>query len=226
MKRILILTLAFAISSSLFAQVKPGDVISGNVSDDIDVVISANVVEIDANKRIVAHGITDMNGNFSFTCKNPKNKIQVSYVGLQTVTLPIDRKVYKIKMKSATQIAPVEIKAKKMASQSTGLTIPVKEISVATQTMSMEDVEGLSFASVDEALQGKIAGLDIVSNSGNLGAGTSMRLRGVSSINGSAEPLIVVDGNIFDLPDDVSQVDFNDLDNEEQFFWLAQSSFL
>ncbi len=220
MKRILILTLAFAISSSLFAQVKPGDVISGNVSDDIDVVISANVVEIDANKRIVAHGITDMNGNFSFTCKNPKNKIQVSYVGLQTVTLPIDRKVYKIKMKSATQIAPVEIKAKKMASQSTGLTIPVKEISVATQTMSMEDVEGLSFASVDEALQGKIAGLDIISNSGNLGAGTSMRLRGVSSINGSAEPLIVVDGNIFDLPDDVSQVDFNDLDNEEQFATL------
>ena len=47
-------------------------------------------------------------------------------------------------------------------------------------------------------MQGRIAGLDIVSNSGNLGSGTSMRLRGVSSINGNTQPLIVVDGNIFE----------------------------
>ncbi len=220
MKKILFLVLALAISTNLFAQVKPGDIISGNVSDDIDVIMSANVVELDANKRIVAHGVTDMNGNFSFKCVSPKHRLQVTYVGLETVNLPIDRKVFKIKMKSKTQIKETVIKAKKKEVQSTGMSIPMKEISVATQTMSMEEVEGLSFTSVDEALQGKIAGLDIIANSGNLGAGTSMRLRGVSTINGSAEPLIVVDGNIFDLPDDVSQVDFNDLDNEEQFATL------
>ena len=45
-------------------------------------------------------------------------------------------------------------------------------------------------------------------------------MRGVSTINGSAEPLIVVDGNPFDLPDDVSSVNFEDLDNEEQFATL------
>lgn len=220
--KILLMTICvWFVASNLFAQVKPGDVISGNVSDDFDVVIGANVVEIDANKRVVAHGVTDMNGNFSFTCVNPKsNRLQVSYVGNATVNLPIDRKVFKIKMSNKNQIAPVEVKAKKREAQSTGMSIPVKEISVATQTMSMEEVEGLSFASVDEALQGKIAGLDIIANSGNLGAGTSMRLRGVSTINGSAEPLIVVDGTIFDLPSDVSQIDFEDLDNEEQFATL------
>ena len=47
--------------------------------------------------------------------------------------------------------------------------------------MDMSSVEGLSFTSADEALQGEIAGLDIVSNSGNLGAGTTMRLRGVTT---------------------------------------------
>jgi TonB-dependent SusC/RagA subfamily outer membrane receptor len=62
----------------------------------------------------------------------------------------------------------------------------------------MSEFEGLNFTSVDEALQGRIAGLDIVMNSGNLGSGTTMRLRGVSSINGNAEPLIVVDGNVFE----------------------------
>ena len=104
--------------------------------------------------------------------------------------------------------------------RSNGMAIPLKEVSVATQTMDMDDVEGLSFSSADEALQGKIAGLDIVANSGNLGSGTSMRMRGVSTINGSAEPLIVVDGNIFDIPDGASNINFDDLDNEEQFATL------
>jgi TonB-linked SusC/RagA family outer membrane protein len=74
-------------------------------------------------------------------------------------------------------------------------------MSVAQQTMNMEKVEGIAFTSADEALQGQIAGLDIVSNSGNLGSGTTMRLRGVTTINGNAEPLIVVDDKIFDNPD-------------------------
>ena len=67
--------------------------------------------------------------------------------------------------------------------------------------MNMEDVEGLAFTSADEALQGEIAGLDIVANSGNLGAGTQMRLRGVTTITGDANPLIVVNDKIFDNPE-------------------------
>ncbi|MDO4934725.1 MAG: TonB-dependent receptor plug domain-containing protein, partial [Prevotella sp.] len=73
-----------------------------------------------------------------------------------------------------------------------GLNIDKREVSVSQQTFNLQDVDGMAFTSAGEALQGEIAGLDIVSNSGNLGAGTSMRLRGVSTLNGSAEPLIVV----------------------------------
>jgi TonB-dependent SusC/RagA subfamily outer membrane receptor len=161
-----------------------------------------------------------MNGNFSMVIKNPKNRLVVSYIGYQTWSQVIGTTTkFDIKLRDNTQLKEVVIKAKPKT-QSNGLVIPVKEVSVATQTLSMDDVAGLSFASADEALQGKIAGLDIISNSGNLGAGTSMRLRGVSSIHGSAEPLIVVDGNIFDLPDEVSAVDFNNMDNEEQFATL------
>ena len=194
--------------------------ISGNVSDDIEPLMMVNVVERDANNRIVSHAQTDMNGNFSMNVVNTRNFLEVSYVGYETFKSQIGTQTkFNIKLKEKGAIQEVVIKAKRKQ-ESNGMSIPVKEISVATQTLSMEELEGLSFASADEALQGKIAGLDIIQNSGNLGSGTSMRMRGVSTINGSAEPLIVVDGNVFDLPDDVSEVNFEDLDNEEQFATL------
>lgn len=213
----LALALALIVSTTATAQQHR---ITGRVFDDIEGLMMANVVEKDANNRIVGHAVTDVNGNFSMVVKNTKNQLVISYVGYKTVTLPIGSTTkFEVRMRSNTQLEDVVIKASPRV-ESNGMTIPMKEVSVATQTMNMDDVQGLSFASADEALQGKIAGLDIISNSGNLGAGTSMRMRGVSTINGSAEPLIVVDGNIFDLPDDVSDVNFEDLDNEEQFATL------
>ena len=214
-------SLALALTLSISIAVNAQQRISGHVYDEIDDIMMANVVERDANNRIVSATTTDMNGNFSMTIKSPKNFLTVSYVGYQEFRVKIGAQTkFNIKLTSKAVVKEVVIKAKQKQTSSTGMTIPVKEISVATQKMDMSEVEGLSFASVDEALQGKIAGLDIIANSGNLGAGTSIRMRGVSTINGSAEPLIVVDGNIFDLPDDVSQVNFEDLDNEEQFATL------
>lgn len=217
LKHILTLAVFLTLCTQAFCQQRR---VTGHVYDDIEPLMMANVVERDANNRIVSATVTDMNGNFSLVIVNPKNKLTISYIGYQTVSIPIGNQTkFDIKMKDNLTLQTVTVTATPKV-QSNGLTIPMKEVSMATQTMSMDDVEGLSFASADEALQGKIAGLDIISNSGNLGSGTSMRMRGVSTINGSAEPLIVVDGNIFDLPDDVSEVNFEDLDNEEQFATL------
>lgn len=188
--------------------------ISGTVSDNMGPLMMCNVVEVDGNNRNMSFSQTDMNGNFSMTVKSTKNKLKVSYVGYKTVTLPIgDRTRFNIKLQDATQIKEVTITAKKKFNQG-GLAIPEREVSVAAQTFNMKEVDGLAFTSADEALQGQIAGLDIVANSGNLGSGTTMRLRGVTSINGSAEPLIVVDGNIFDNPD--ANFDFQNA-NEETY---------
>ena len=210
----LALAVAFICSLSVNAQVKAGEIISGTVSDDIEPLMMVNVVEIDNNKRIVAHGTTDINGNFSFKCVNPKDKIQVSYVGYNTVTYAIDRKVFKIKLKNKTTLTEVKVIGKKKT-QTSGLSIPVTEISVAQQTIDMKEFEGLAMTSVDEALQGRISGLDIVQNSGNLGAGTTMRLRGVSTIYGNAEPLIVVNGNVW-TNDANKDFDYTNA-NEERF---------
>jgi len=200
------------------AQVNAGDVISGTVSDEQEPLMMVNVVEIDNNNRIVAHGVTDINGNFSFKVVNPKDHIQVSYIGYQTQSLPINKKVYKIVMQSSTRIKTVVVQDTKKT-ENVGLSIPITEITTAQQTIDMKEFEGLAMTSVDEALQGRIAGLDIVMNSGNLGAGSTMRLRGVGTITGDAEPLIVVNGNASDLRIDMNQKDDY---NEEKFAELLQ----
>ena len=196
-----------------FAQ-NAGDIISGTVTDALGPVMMANVVELDAANRIVASAVTDMSGNFSFQLKNPKDKLRVTYVGYKTVTLPFNKTKFNIKMEDATQIKEVTVTAKRKA-QGSGLAIPEREVSTARQSISMKEFEGMAFTTVDEAFQGRIAGLDIVGNSGNLGSGTSMRLRGVSSINGNQEPLIVVDGNVWETGN-TKDFDFTSA-NDEKF---------
>ncbi|MBQ7179903.1 MAG: SusC/RagA family TonB-linked outer membrane protein [Bacteroidaceae bacterium] len=195
--------------------------ISGTVSDDIDVIMGANVVERDKNNRIVSQTQTDMNGNFTMNIKDPNNTLVISYIGYKTFTQKLGGKnVYKITLEDNTKvIKQVEVKGVKKA-PTTGLEIPARELAGAVSKFDMSEVEGLAFESVDQALQGQIPGLDIVPNSGNLGSGTTMRLRGTSTINGNAQPLIVVNDHIFELPEDAQDVNFETMDNEEQFSTL------
>ena len=197
-------------STTTFAQ-QAGQIISGTVSDAMGPVMMANVVEIDASNRIVSSTQTDINGNFSFKIKDPKHKLRFSFVGCKTKTVPIKGEVYEIKLEDAATLTEVTVTSKRRAGGS-GLSIPKDEMSTANQSIDMKEFDGLSLTTVDEALQGRIAGLDIVANSGNLGSGTSMRLRGVSSINSNANPLIVVDGNVWenDLGKDLDLSSAND----------------
>lgn len=210
-KKILFTALLAIVSQTLMAQ---GIRVSGTLTDNDGPIMMANVVERDANNRIVSAVQTDFNGNFSMQVKSTKNKLVFSYVGDKTQIVTIGNKtVFNIKLEpEGTQLQEVVVKAKRGSSG--GLMISKKEISVSQQTFDMDNVKGMAFTSADEALQGEIAGLDIVSNSGNLGAGTSMRLRGVTSITGDANPLIVVDDKIFDNPDE--NFDFANA-NEEQY---------
>ena len=211
-KYLLLIAMCLCLSS-----VAAQDRISGHVWNRTDgPVMMANVVELDQNNRIVEATTTDINGNFSMPIKNRKDRLQISYVGYQTHTQVIgDSKVFRIEMRSRTQLKGVTVKAQQRV-KTNGLTIPAKEVSVATQTLNMDEMKGLSFETADQALQGQIAGLDIVMNSGNLGSGTTMRLRGVTTINGDQEPLIVVDGNVLDNYN-TTDIDLQDMDNSEQF---------
>ena len=206
----ILLTLLFTIVAQ--AMMAQGKVISGTVEDAMGPIMMANVVERDGNNRIVNHTQTDMMGNFSMEIKNPKNKLVVSYVGSKTKILTIgDQKTFNIKLEDdKTTLGEVKVVGRRATSG--GLNIDKREVTVSQQTFNLQDVEGMA---------GEIAGLDIVANSGNLGAGTTMRLRGVSTLNGSAEPLIVVDDKIFDY--NSSDIDFESADEEAFSSLLAVS---
>ena len=209
-KKVIFATLFAVVSQLAMAQ---GVRVSGTVTDDDGPIMMGNVVERDANNRIVSATQTDFNGNFSLQVKNTKNKLVFSYVGDKTQVLSIGNKtVFNVKLQSEGH-AIQEVVVKGRRGNSGGLMLQKKEISVSQQVMDMEQVKGLAFTSADEALQGEIAGLDIVSNSGNLGAGSQMRLRGVTTLSANANPLIVVDDKIFDNPDE--DFDFANADEEQ-----------
>lgn len=213
--RFMAMALLLFVATAVQAQITS---VHGTVSDDMGPLMGATVCEIDANGRIIESTITDMNGNFTMKVRNPKDKIRISYVGMKTLTLPINKTTFNLTMNSATVLKEVTVKAKKRM-QGNSLPIPEREISVSTQTISMKEFEGLGITSVDEALQGRIAGLDIIGNSGDLGSGSTMRLRGASSISTltDSNPLIVVDGNTRNV--DMSNFDLSTA-NEEQFSQL------
>ena len=210
-KHLFLLVLFCFVSSSVYAQKSAR--ISGTITSDAEgPLIMVNVTERDNSNRIIEACVTDFEGNFSMVVKNTSNILEISYVGYKTQRIEIgSRTVFNIKMLEDNMLETVDIVAEQR-SRSGGLDILEREMTHATQKISMDDMDGLSFASVDEALQGQIAGLDVVFNSGDVGSGTQMRLRGNSMIEGDATPLIVVDDNIFEV--DEGTFEFENATNE------------
>ena len=154
-----------------------GDIISGTVNDEMGPVMMANVVEIDAAKRIVASTVTDMNGNFSFKLKNPKDKLRVTFVGYKTVLVPINKTHFNIKMEDATQIQEVVV---------TGMVKQDKRLFTgATTKLEAEETMLSGVADISRSLEGKAAGVSVQNVSGTFGTAPKIRVRGATSIYGA-----------------------------------------
>lgn len=210
-KHLLLLVLFCTLSSVAFAQKSAR--ISGTITSDAEgPLIMVNITERDKSNRIIEACATDFEGNFSMVVKNTSNVLEISYIGYKTQRIEIgSRTVFNIKMVEDNVLEDVVVVAKQVT-RSGGLDILEREMTHATQKISMDEMEGLSFTSVDQALQGQIAGLDVVFNSGDVGSGTQMRLRGNSTLEGDATPLLVVDDNIFEV--DEGTFNFTDATDE------------
>ena len=97
--------------TTVFAQDKPkaGDTISGIIRDSIGPMIWVNVVELDSSYSVVAHTVTDFGGIFHFRLVNPDDRMQITFVGYETVDIPIDTTFFEIKMKEQDDLPPIEI---------------------------------------------------------------------------------------------------------------------
>ena len=192
-----------------------GIVITGHVGEAEGDVIGGSIIEQDKNGRIISSTVTDLNGNFSLSIKNPENQLKVSYVGYKTIITSIkNKRRFDLTMVDDSHtVQEVQITAKRLHNDGTFM-IPEREVSGATQSINMKAFEGMSVASVDDALQGRIAGLDIVANSGDLGSGSSLRVRGTTSINSNSNPLILLNDIPFDSNLDAS-FDYNNATNDQ-----------
>lgn len=213
------LLLILTISTVSFGQSSGGDnIIQGTVtsSTDGETLIGASVTEVDANNRIISGTSTDVNGHFVLKVRNLNGRITVAYVGFdkQIVRVNNRKTVDIVLVERENTMQAVEVVAQKRQTQG-GFSIPEREVSTAIQKIDTKEFEGLQVSSIDEALQGRIAGLDIVGNSSDPGTGTSMRIRGVTSITGSSQPLIVVNGVPYDIQVDPN-FDFAN-SNQEQY---------
>ena len=180
---------------------KAGDMISGVVSDKEGPMMLVNVTQRDSLGRIVAQSITDREGKFTFPLLNPGNTIKVTYLGYEPVNLPINKLYFEIKMKDLGDLPPVVIELDRVM-ETTGLPVPLSDVSSIVPTINMEEFEGLGITTVDEALDGVIPGLDIVFNSGDLAYGPPVRSL-MKRIDGTdvKKPLVVVDSKIKRIDD-------------------------
>ncbi len=216
--RLLLFAVLLAGMFPVSAQTAGSDVVRGVVTDKVtgETLVSVTIAEIDANNRTVNGTATNADGAFAIRFKSPDNKLKFTYLGYQVQILPIgSTRTFNVSMGEDTHAIREVVVSARATSNTGGLSIPTREISTAMQKIDSKEFEGLQVASVDDALQGRIAGLDIVANSGEPGAGMSMRIRGTSSITGNTQPLIVVNGIPFET-DIATNFDFSTA-NEEQY---------
>lgn len=94
--------------------VKPGDQITYNVKDVNGQPLSgANIFETDEFGRIVAHAVTDKEGNFSLKVVDPKHKIRISYIGMKSLTLDISSKKLEVKLEPNTNMSDIQVVARR-----------------------------------------------------------------------------------------------------------------
>ena len=175
--------------------------ITGVVVDEMGLPLIGSVVASQDGKSGV---MTDDKGAFSIDVRSNDQTISVSFLGYLTQNADIvgksDLKVQLLPdpNNSLNEVVVIGYGEVKKA-----------DLTGSVGSVKMSDVKEAPGLSVDQALQGRIAGVDIMSTTGEPGAATSIRIRGTRSITASNEPLIVVDGVAGAV------TDLNDINSED-----------
>ena len=175
----------------------PDNIIRGRITDKRTKapISGVSVSEVDADGRIIKGATTDIEGNFVLRLSNPKNKLSISYIGYKTVLQAINGKTalnFQLEDTNSEIEGVAVISSRKT---NNGLTqIADRDNTTAVARINAKDIEEMAATSIDQQLQGRLAGVDITATSGDPGAAMNIRIRGTSSINSAGNPLIVVDG--------------------------------
>ena len=179
--------------------------IIGQVVDEMGVPLIGSVVASQDGK---SGAMTDDKGEFSLNVRSNDQIVSVSFLGYLTQNVDIiGKNNVKVQMLPDPNNSLNEVVVIGYGEVKKG------DLTGSVGSVKMSDLKEAPGLSVDQALQGRIAGVDIMSTTGEPGAATSIRIRGTRSITASNEPLIVVDGvagAVTDLndinPDDIESI--------------------
>lgn len=176
--------------------------ISGKVVDSKgESIIGANIME----KGTSNGTITDFDGNFSLNV-SAKSVLQISYIGYKTQEIPVSqlKAGAVITLKEDTEVMD-EVVVIGYGTQRKG------DVTSAIASVKAEDFTVGKVGDAADLIKGKVAGLSIAKGSGDPNATSTIRLRGVISVNGSTTPLILIDGVEGDLgtvaPENIEAID-------------------
>lgn len=189
----LLMCLPFALAQAQTMQVQ------GNVIDtQKEPMIGVSVLE----KGTTNGCITDLDGNFSLNVQNGATLV-FSYIGYVTQEVKATSKMAVILKEDSQTLDEVVVVGYGVQKKSS--------LTGAVSQVKAEDMEARTITRPEQALQGKTAGVQVLSSSARPGASPSVRIRGVSS-NGDSSPLYVVDGRI---ASDIGGIDPNDIESME-----------
>lgn len=186
--------------SAFYAQEGGGSTLEGLIKDDSGPLLGATVIV----KNTTRGTTTDMDGKFRLEGLQPGDVLQVTYVGYDPyeVTYTGQTTLDILMTTTANQLNAVVVTAMGIERQS-------KTLSYAAETVGGDDVADIKSVNMINALQGKAAGLQITPNSTGAGGSSKILFRGNKSINGSNQPLVVVDGVPLMMNITSDQVDSN-----------------
>ena len=179
--------------NAVFAQTATlqGKILGANKKPVVDV----TVAEVDADGRTIRAVKTDVEGNFVIKVADTKHKLSVSHISFRAQTFTIGaRTTFNVTMESNSKDLGDVVVVSQRKVDNGMVQVTERELTTAQSHISAKELEEMQAASIDQALQGRLPGVDITANSGDPGAGMQIRIRGTSSINSSNDPLIVVDG--------------------------------
>lgn len=203
-RSLLALLCAILLPLSAFAQGTGGKSISGKVLDENgEPLIGAGVLSKDGKRGTV----TDVNGKYSITLLNSDEVLIFSFIGYSSQEVKLaGRKIVDVRM-----VPDMTNTLNDVVVIGYGTT-KKQDLTGSVANVKMSDIADVPVSSVDQALQGRIAGVDIMSTSGEPGSATSIRIRGTRSIEASNEPLIVVDG-VMDAVQDLGDINGDDIES-------------
>lgn len=191
-RQILVLVFLVGLVATTFAKQVRGVVLS---SEDNQPLVGASVYVTSADLKLAGSGqaslgvITDLDGKFTITVPDQVARIYCSYVGfeVQQVKLVTGKNQYEIILKPSAQMLDAVVVTGYQTVERRKLTAAVSKIDLSDQMLG-------AAKSVDQALTGQIAGLRVSNLSGTPGAPAKIRIRGTASLNGTQDPLWVLDG--------------------------------